>query len=1859
MFRVSIITPAHVSHPGLAIAGARAGATVFFDLEFCKDSDRPREEANLLQTLKRVPETAVIGLRVNAAHADQAKVLLEHLSGRHHVVLIAGEDADFAFSLPPSQSREWYREILEVSQLESLSTAGHSYAGVVVKGHEAGGRIGECSSFILTQQVLAKTDLPVHVQGGIGPHSAAACLAAGAAGVVLDDQLWLMPESPLPPPWKTALKALNGSETVVLGERLGATVRVLSRPGFTAVENLRSLADEADMTGDASGWDPKVKEVLGWGSPGEFAWPVGQAVGMAPSFAQKYQTTGRLVCAIRDEAKAALLSAAALEPLAPDSVLAQSHGTRYPIVQGPMTRVSDVAPFAHAVAKAGALPMLALALLRGPQVDKLLRECKALMDGLPWGVGILGFVPPELRDEQLAIVHEVRPPFALIAGGRPEQAAQLEKEGIATYLHVPTPQLLELFIERGSRKFVFEGRECGGHIGPLTSFCLWESMIQRLIKVPDRVASEMHILFAGGIHDARSAAMISALAAPLAAKGMKIGVLMGTAYLFTHEAVDCGAIVSKFQKEALGCAKTIYLETGPGHAIRCVSTPFAEEFYEKRRELFRAGKDKPSITKELDDLTIGRLRVASKGLKREGEKVVEVAESVQYGEGMYMIGQAASMHEGLVRMDDLHADVSEGALRVIADAAEDLPPAPAPAAAKPSDVAIVGISVLVPGAHNPEEYWTNILRKTNSITEIPAHRWDWRLYYDADKNAPDKIYSKWGGFLDEVPFNPLEFGIPPNSLKSIEPLQLLALEATRRALIDAGYENGGFDKERASVIFGVGGGLADLGQQFAARSEIPRILGHVDKKTMDRLPEWTGETFPGLLFNIVTGRVANRFDFGGSNYIVDAACASSLAAVDQAVRELESGTCDVAFAGGVDTMQSPYSYICFSKTQALSPRGVSRAFDESADGIVLSEGVGVLVLKRLADAERDGDRVYAVIRATASSSDGRGASMTAPTNEGQLRAMRRAYAKAGLSPATVSLYEAHGTGTAVGDRVELESFNSLLRENTAEEKSCVVGSVKTLIGHTKSTAGVASVAKTALALYHKVLPAHAGVENPLPILRNPETPVCLMEEAAPWFAHPSHPRRAAVSAFGFGGTNSHAILEEYQGSLEDSPCGGAAWPCELFTWRASDKAALAKELTAFSAKVNQPAAASLRELALANTRQARPAGSAAVAIVAESVADLAKSLEAAIEALGDSAPKKLPAHIFLRAGDKPIAPRGKVAFLFPGQGAQYPHPSREAALYVSELAGAIESADFAFDGLFEKRFSHYLYPPRSFAAEARQHAVDALSDTKVAQPAIGVISCGYLDFLNHIGLNADMVAGHSYGEYTALHAAGVLSREEFLRLSIIRGRTMADACEKAPGTMAAVLAPREEVQSHLDGSEVIVANHNGPRQTVISGGKDQMAAALQKLDAAGLSYKVLPVSGAFHSPAMSEAQGPLADAIASASMQAPERTVFSNVTARPYETSPDAIRGQLSGHLLSSVEFVREIEAMYEAGARIFVEVGPRTILTSLAADILKGRSDVTTVAVDSARGSLRGLLNALADLFVEGVEFDPAALLAGRVALDFTRQPGDKSGQGKKPAQEWRLSGGCVRTSREAQGTFGKIAPLTADDVAATPPPPPEPKPISKPMSTNPETPEKPSPPAAPAAYAAPQAQIVSLHAYAAYQETMRQFLHMQEEVMKQFLGGAGAAPSAPYAAAPMALPVIPVATAPAPVPVAAPAPVQAAAPAPAAPAAAVNGQVEKPAAPAATPASNGDSLSREGLTNELVNLVSERTGYPADMLGLDQDVEADLGIDSIKRVEIFGAFQNQLPPNVVAKLSEHTEDLTRIRTLKGWIDAVMESAA
>jgi acyl transferase domain-containing protein len=349
-----------------------------------------------------------------------------------------------------------------------------------------------------------------------------------------------------------------------------------------------------------------------------------------------------------------------------------------------------------------------------------------------------------------------------------------------------------------------------------------------------------------------------------------------------------------------------------------------------------------------------------------------------------------------------------------------------------SDIAIIGMAGFFPDAPDVGAYWQNILHRHVAFTEIPACRWDWRLYYDADPQAAGKIASRWGGFLPDTLFDPLHFGIPPKALASVETVQLLVLESTRLALADAGYLDRPFDRERTSVFIGAGAGEHDLGQKLSFRALMPHYFGASAEEILTGLkpavPEWEPDVFTGVITNIIAGRVANRFDLGGTSCTIDAACASAMAALRAGIMELRSGESDLAIVGGADTLMSPFAYSCFSTVGALSPRGVSRPFDEQADGLVLGETVAAVILKRWTDARRDGDRVYAVIKGIAASSDGRAKSLTAPSADGQRLVLQRAYRNAGIDPRTVGLIEAHGTATKVGDLAEAAALKQFFTE---------------------------------------------------------------------------------------------------------------------------------------------------------------------------------------------------------------------------------------------------------------------------------------------------------------------------------------------------------------------------------------------------------------------------------------------------------------------------------------------------------------------------------------------------------------------------------------------------------------------------------------------------------------------------------------------------------------------------------------------------------------------------------------------------------------------------------------------------------------
>ena len=879
------VTPFELPNARLAAALCRAGALGVLDLG--RDSVRARTAfAQMSDWTKkswgvRVPAGCPLGPHEIPARATT-------------VVLPFGS----AWSPKQLAGR---RVLIEVNDPgEAQRALGRGADGLIARGSEGGGRVGELTTYVLLQLLLADAAItvPVWASGGLGRHSASAAIAGGAAGVVLDAQLALVRESIVPKEIATAVAAMDGSETMMVGGH-----RVYHRPDLASRRShWPELAGVSELSEDV------VAARLGGESFDEQFIPIGQEGAFAHSFAQEYVTAGALVQGLRSSIEAHLADATAAQSLSPDSSFARARGMRFPVVQGPMTRVSDRAAFAAQVADAGGLPFLALALMEGSDARRLLEETAAALGTRPWGVGILGFAPAHVREAQLEAIHSFRPPCALIAGGRPSQAAPLEAAGIDTFMHVPSPGLLDRFLREGARKFVFEGRECGGHVGPRGSFALWDTQVETLLRYGATIAVEdqqrffgdLHLLFAGGIHDERSAAMAAVLAAPLAARGANIGVLMGTAYLFTEEAVQTQAILPTFQEAALECEATILLETSPGHATRCAQTPYVRTFDETKRRLRAEGAAQQTIWVELEQLNLGRLRLASRGLRRSGEQVVSVNEAEQRAEGMVMIGQVAALRSATTTIDALHRQVTTGASTFVNEAAARFAHRDERPARSSLDVAIVGMACIFPKSPDLEQYWANILGGIDAITEVPPERWDPSVHWDAKStglHAGRRTPSKWGGSLPSIPFDPMAYGIPPSSLIGIEPVQLLALHVAQQALRDAGYAERNPHRERTSVIFGAEAG-SDLAAAYNFRATFRSYFGELPPEIDKELPQLTEDSFPGGLSNVIAGRIANRLDLRGANYTVDAACASSLAALDLACKELATASSDMVLCGG-------------------------------------------------------------------------------------------------------------------------------------------------------------------------------------------------------------------------------------------------------------------------------------------------------------------------------------------------------------------------------------------------------------------------------------------------------------------------------------------------------------------------------------------------------------------------------------------------------------------------------------------------------------------------------------------------------------------------------------------------------------------------------------------------------------------------------------------------------------------------------------------------------------------------------------------------------------------------------------------------
>ncbi|NJR54287.1 MAG: acyltransferase domain-containing protein [Acaryochloris sp. CRU_2_0] len=918
-------------------------------------------------------------------------------------------------------------------------------------------------------------------------------------------------------------------------------------------------------------------------------------------------------------------------------------------------------------------------------------------------------------------------------------------------------------------------------------------------------------------------------------------------------------------------------------------------------------------------------------------------------------------------------------------------------------IAIVGMASIFPQAENVQQYWENIYREVDCITSVPASHWDVDAYYDPDPMAIDKTYCTRGGFIPEIDFNPMEFGLPPNFLEVTDVSQLLSLVVAKQAMADAGYgESSPFNRDRTGITLGVAVGRP-LATPLTCRLQYPiweRVLKNsgISAAETDKIIEnlklayvgWQENAFPGLLGNVVAGRIANRLDLGGTNCTVDAACASSLAAFKMAVSELIEDRCNLMITGGVDTDNSIFTYLCFSKTPALSRKQQSKPFDEDADGILLGEGIGMVVLKRLADAERDGDRIYAVIKGIGSSSDGRFKSIYAPRQEGQVNALQRAYQDAGVEPASIGLIEAHGTGTFAGDPAEFEALKQVFSSGQVGRQSIALGSVKSQIGHTKAAAGAASLIKAALALHQKILPPTINITQPNPKLDLENSPFYLNTKPRPWIQpHGSDPRRAGVSAFGFGGTNFHVVLEEYGGNPETNSLGSPRpqrlhkTPESMVLFASTpDRLFLECETTLLQLQ-SETGEQRYIEWVDASRSLDMPLSAARVGFLADSLAEACQKLKTAVAWMRKQPNLSAwdhPQGIYYRAAGLDL--QGKVVALFSGQGSQYPDMGRELAINFPEIQDAYSQIDSLFSQEGLQPPSTIVFPPPVFTDEHRQTQVEALRNTEYAQSAIGAFSVGLFKIMEQAGFQPDFVAGHSFGELTALWAAKVLSDKDYFALVKARGQAMAasPAPDADAGAMLAVKAEVSVVEAAITGvPEVAIANLNSPQQVVLAGTRSAIISLQAKMQSQGILATLLPVAAAFHTPLVAHAQKPFAQAVAATSFQSPQIPVYTNITGQPYPNEPRAIQKLLKEHLLNRVLFKQEIETISAKGGYCFVEFGPKAVLTNLVKEIL---GDVPHIAIalnaSSKEDSDRQFREAVLQLRIAGLalkNIDPYAL--------------------------------------------------------------------------------------------------------------------------------------------------------------------------------------------------------------------------------------------------------------------------------------------
>lgn len=1173
------------------------------------------------------------------------------------------------------------------------------------------------------------------------------------------------------------------------------------------------------------------------------------------------------------------------------------------------------------------------------------------------------------------------------------------------------------------------------------------------------------------------------------------------------------------------------------------------------------------------------------------------------------------------------------------------------------DVAIVGMACIFPGAPDLKTYWRNIVSKVDAVSEAPDD-WGADVYYDPSSSDNDRTYCRRGGYLHELAsFDPLEYGVMPTSIDGGEPDHFLALRVAHEALADAGYRRDGTGPvrgDRVEVIVGRGAyinrGFTNLVQHSLIIDQTLRLLSELHpnhtkeelaqlrQELKASLPPFNPEMAPGLVPNILSGRIANRLDLMGPNFTIDAACASSLIAVERAMQDLLAGRCDMALTGGIHCSSPPPIFMVFCQLNALSRRGKIQPFAEEADGTLLGEGLGLIVLKRTADAQRDGDRIYAVIKAVGSASDGRALGLLAPRVEGEELAIRRAYEACGVSPSSIGLLEAHGTGTPVGDQTEAQALARVFGARNGRPPFCALGSVKSMISHLIPAAGIAGIIKVALALHYKVLPPTLHCERPNQKLGLDQTPLYLNTATRPWIHGLATPRRAGVNAFGFGGINAHAILQEVTPKEHALvPDGGPPWDSEVVILRAASRGLLigvCKRLEDFLTRTGSPSLP-LCDLAYSLNCEKDPTTEAGVclAIVASSTEDLARKLTHSATRLADPACRYIKDISGIYFFERMLAPEGKLAFLFPGEGSQYLNMFADLCMRVPPVRAQFDLMDAAFSGHARESLpSQVIFPPPSpNDAETRQAQERRLEEMDCASEAVFAASQGMLALLAELEILPDVVVGHSGGEISALLTAGVIqvaSPAEIIRhitdINQLYLQLSAEGLVPSGCAFAVSGVDREAVVRLIceSGGHFDIGMDNCPHQVVVCGTECSADGLLERLRSMGALCTPMPFQRPYHTPAFEPYCArirPFFDRVQIGRGRVP---AYSAATTRPFPDDPEEIRRLAAGQTALPVRFRETLEALHDDGARVFVEVGPKGILTSFVADTLRTRPHAAIASdLPQVSGTLQ-LNHMLAHLAAQGVRVRLNPLYERREAQKIDLD--DPVASKKETKRGLRLVTSLphlrlkdhLRARKATEHAATAPSEVSAQETAPVPSQVAVshvPDPVAAVSSLHFATSER-------------ELQHDSSSPMHAYLTSMDRFLTVQQEVMQAYLSPSRTSVAVVHRTGEAAIPT--------------------------------NGNGAKPSSKESPmqPVSGSDNKDNGHVSvlAMLLEVITERTGYPSDMLAPALNLEADLGIDSIKRIEILGALHRRT--GLIGP--EQMEHVSSLKTIAG-IVAYLESGA